>query len=253
MKLPRRTFLHLAVRAAALPALSGVALAQAYPTRPVRIAHQVDFMPIADVKDGQSVGLGVEIVRAAAERARIDVEFVPVPFEQVQKTLDDGRAVAIFPLAMTPERQRLFDFSVPIYEGGGGLFVRAPGATPKDLVALSGKTVVTPRTGPLAGLIERTAPTVKLVVTADYEESLARLVRGDADAAALNFHVGAMLAARLHPGKVTIPRIFFTQNPTALGVRKGEQAELLSRMNTGLAAVRADGTWQKINDHWINR
>src|SRR5262245_18625873 len=37
MKLPRRKFLHLAVGAAALPAVSRVAWAQAYPTRPVRL------------------------------------------------------------------------------------------------------------------------------------------------------------------------------------------------------------------------
>src|SRR5262245_51102803 len=37
MKLPRRTFLHLAAGAAALPAVSRFAWAQAYPTRPVRI------------------------------------------------------------------------------------------------------------------------------------------------------------------------------------------------------------------------
>src|SRR5262245_48113139 len=37
MKFPRRTFLHLAVGAAALPALPRVARAQAYPSRPVRI------------------------------------------------------------------------------------------------------------------------------------------------------------------------------------------------------------------------
>ena len=37
MKLPRRKFLHLAAGAAALPAVSRVARAQAYPTRPVRI------------------------------------------------------------------------------------------------------------------------------------------------------------------------------------------------------------------------
>jgi len=36
MKLPRRTFLHLAVGAAALPAVSRIASAQAYPSRPVR-------------------------------------------------------------------------------------------------------------------------------------------------------------------------------------------------------------------------
>jgi tripartite-type tricarboxylate transporter receptor subunit TctC len=37
MKLPRRKFLHLAAGAAALPAMSRIASAQAYPSRPVRI------------------------------------------------------------------------------------------------------------------------------------------------------------------------------------------------------------------------
>jgi tripartite-type tricarboxylate transporter receptor subunit TctC len=37
MKLPRRTFFHLAAGAAALPAVSRIAWAQAYPARPVRI------------------------------------------------------------------------------------------------------------------------------------------------------------------------------------------------------------------------
>jgi tripartite-type tricarboxylate transporter receptor subunit TctC len=43
MKLPRRNFLHLAAGAAALPAISRFAWAQAYPTRPVRIV--VGFAP----------------------------------------------------------------------------------------------------------------------------------------------------------------------------------------------------------------
>jgi tripartite-type tricarboxylate transporter receptor subunit TctC len=42
MKLPRRQFLHLAASAAALPAVSRVARAQVYPTRPVRM-----IVPIA--------------------------------------------------------------------------------------------------------------------------------------------------------------------------------------------------------------
>jgi tripartite-type tricarboxylate transporter receptor subunit TctC len=43
MKLPRRNFLHLAAGAAALPAVSRFAFAQAYPSRPVRIV--VGFAP----------------------------------------------------------------------------------------------------------------------------------------------------------------------------------------------------------------
>src|SRR5215475_11923117 len=43
MKLPRRKFLHLAARAAALPSVSRAAWAQAYPSRPVRAV--VAFAP----------------------------------------------------------------------------------------------------------------------------------------------------------------------------------------------------------------
>src|SRR5262245_47804717 len=47
MKLPRRQFLHLAAGAAALPAVSRIAWAQAYPTRPVRVI--VGFAPAGGV------------------------------------------------------------------------------------------------------------------------------------------------------------------------------------------------------------
>src|SRR6516165_8855425 len=43
MKLPRRNFLHLAAGAAALPAVSHIAWAQTYPSRPVHIV--VGFPP----------------------------------------------------------------------------------------------------------------------------------------------------------------------------------------------------------------
>jgi tripartite-type tricarboxylate transporter receptor subunit TctC len=49
MKLPRRNFLHLAAGAAALSAVSRIAWAQTYPTRPVRIVVGFAAGGIADV------------------------------------------------------------------------------------------------------------------------------------------------------------------------------------------------------------
>jgi polar amino acid transport system substrate-binding protein len=216
---------------------------------PVRIAHAMVFPPFAEVKDGKSEGLAVDILRAAVEQAGIEVEFVPVPFEQVQQTLEDGRAQAIFPLTITPERLPLFDFSEPLLVTGGALFVRAPNATPENLDALADQVVVTPRTGPLAAFIRKTAPKVKLLIVENYEESLARLIEGEANAAALN-PAGARIAARLYPGQVTEPRKMFTELPFAVAVSKGCGEEFVSSLNAGLRTVRANGTWQQINNRW---
>jgi tripartite-type tricarboxylate transporter receptor subunit TctC len=49
MKLPRRQFLHLAAGAVALPTLSRIARAQAYPSRPVRIIVAVSAGSTTDI------------------------------------------------------------------------------------------------------------------------------------------------------------------------------------------------------------
>jgi ABC-type amino acid transport substrate-binding protein len=174
------------------------------------------------------------------------LEFVPVSFEQRQLTLADGRADAYFPLSITPERLQSFDFSDVLIVTGGSLFVRASDVPPENLAELAEKTVVTPRTGPIAPFIQKTAPTIKLVVTTDYEDSLGRLVRGEAIAAALSYHVGSRIADRLFPGQVLRSPNMFLELPLAVAVPKGKRAELLTRLNAGIASIRADGTWQQI-------
>ena len=64
MKLPRRTFLHLAAGAAALPEVLRIAWAQAYPTRPVRVVV------------GQAAGSGSDAV------ARLIGQFLSERFGQ---------------------------------------------------------------------------------------------------------------------------------------------------------------------------
>jgi polar amino acid transport system substrate-binding protein len=122
-------------------------------------------------------------MEANASRYHGKAPFVPVSFEERQLTLADGRADAYFPLSITPERLQLFDFSEVLVVSGASLFVRASDVPPENLAALADKVVVTPRTGPVRPFIQKTAPAIKLVVTTDYEESLGRLVRGEAAAA----------------------------------------------------------------------
>src|SRR6516164_5337537 len=49
MKIPRRSFLHLAAAAAALPVVSRIASAQAYPSRPVRVIVPFGTAGVTDI------------------------------------------------------------------------------------------------------------------------------------------------------------------------------------------------------------
>jgi hypothetical protein len=44
---------------------------------------------------------------------------------------------------------------------------------------------------------------------------------GQADPAALNFHVGAIIDARLYPDQLTLPRKMLDEAPLGIAVRKG--------------------------------
>ncbi len=219
----------------------------------IRIAHNRLLPPFAEVKDGKAVGLVIDIFRAAAERAGYQVEFFPVPLEQMEAALKDGSAVATIPTAITPERRQTMDFTDLLLMTGGSIYVRAGEPTPDGVEELAGKVVVTPRTGPLAAYLRKTVPKAQLEVTEDYETSLERLVTGKADAAALNFQAGAMIANKLYPGKVSIPDKMFLALPFSAAVLRGRNAEFVTRFNKGLADIRADGTFERINKSWIGQ
>lgn len=216
----------------------------------VRIAHQAQFVPFIYVADGKTVGIVPDILNAAAAREGMTIVFVPVSLADLPGTLKNGTADAIAPFGNTPERSETYDFTTNLIVTGGALFVRSPDKAPAGLDALAGKTVASPAAGPFVAFIQQNFPNVKVVPTKDYADSLDRVVSGEVDAAALNIQVGAGIVAASYAGRITMPTTMFTQAPMALAVTKGRHADLIERLNAGLAAIRADGTLQRIEDKW---
>jgi polar amino acid transport system substrate-binding protein len=223
----------------------------------VRVAHPAELSPFTYVQDNKTVGIVADILRAAAAREGIDIVFVPESNAQLGPTLTNGTAEAIAPF---PIGSKAYDTTAPFLTTGGGLFVRAPKPQPSGLVALSNKIIVTPADGPFVRFIRHNSPSIKVVptkkstsMTNEYLQSLDQVVSGRADAAALNIQEGARVVTASFAGKVTIPTVMFTQLQLGLAVTKGQHADLLKRLDAGLAAIRADGTLQRIEDKWKGR
>jgi len=224
------------------------------PERPFIIAVDQHFPPFIQMENGQPAGLGIALLQAAARRVDLDLVFLPQPFAQVQQALESGQADGIFPLTPNAQRLERLDFSDALISTGGALFVRAPSATPASLHALHGKSIMTPQTGPLADYIRRTTPNIGLITTTDYDDTLRRLMAGEASAAALNLQVGRQLVNARYAGQITLPERYFWEVSLAVAVRKNpaEKASAaqtnLQRLNTGIRAIRADGTWRALID-----
>ena len=235
--------------------LTAAALVIAMPAQAqtVRVGHDAPFEPFAMVENGRSAGMILDVVAEAMKRARVSFEFVPLTLDESESALVEGKVEALAFKGDTPERRVKFDFSRPIVISGGALFTRAGTPTSKSLEDFAGKTVVTPRRGPLAAQIARVAPDVKVLQSTSYEESLEMVLAGQADAAALNWQAGLRMARARHPGKFTLPAEPYVSVPLSFAVAKGKNAELMRKFEAALAATKADGAFKAIEEKWLGR
>jgi polar amino acid transport system substrate-binding protein len=164
--------------------------------------------------------------------------------------LESGAADAIASFLATPEGLKTYDFSDTLIVTGGGLFVPAPGPAPSDVASFAGKTIVTPGFGPFVSYFQKNFPNVRVVTAASYQESLDRVLSGQADAAALNIQEAQSVVSKSYAGKIAVPSTPFLSERLVLAVLKGTHKDFLTRLNAGLASIRADGTLQRIEDSW---
>ena len=99
--------------------------------------------------------------------------------------------------------------------------------------SLEGHFVATPRRGPLAPLITANYPSVQLLLTASYEEALRMVARGEAQAAALNLHVGRQWVLDLHL-PIALPRRPIMDVDMAIATRFELADSLLPAINKAI-------------------
>ncbi|HME44968.1 MAG TPA: transporter substrate-binding domain-containing protein [Syntrophorhabdales bacterium] len=216
----------------------------------IRLAYDNPFPPLAFGEGGKARGAVIDILSEAFARIHIQVSFIPTPMEHIRRLLDAGEADGIAFYAITPERKALFDFSDPLLMTGAALFVKSPDP-PTDLQDYENRRIVTPRTGPLSAYIRREVPGARLLLVKDYSEALETVLAGNADAAALNVHVGRDLIHRLFRGRFTLPDKVFLEMPLAVATMKGSDSSLLETINEGLRCLKKEGTYARIMETWF--
>lgn len=198
---------------------------------------------------GEIVGFDVDVMRAAADKAGIQVQFVATPWEGAFNALAQGdRDVLVSAITITDERKQTLDFSEPYFEAHQLIAVPEKSAVAKlDDLKKKKVGVQTSTTGEevVAKLQGKNSDGIKRFESTPL--ALTELAAGGLDAVVADNGVIEHYVANNPNAKFkAINDSSFAPEMYGIAVRKGN-TELLQKINTGLAAIKADGTYQRIH------
>ncbi|MBU1230549.1 MAG: basic amino acid ABC transporter substrate-binding protein [Proteobacteria bacterium] len=228
------------------------AAAPAAPAGPKTIIFASDaaYPPMQYVNDQKEiVGFEVDVIKAAAEKAGFKAEFKNVAWDGIFAGLAAGKYDAISSsVSITDERKASMDFSDPIMSIEQMLVV---GVKEKatDLAGLKGKSIGA-QIGTTSYLVIKDVKGFKAIKTYD-EVGLAMedLVKGSIQAVVADSPVAVDYTTKKHADKIKIAATLKSDKVENIGiaVKKGNK-EVLDLVNKGLAAIKADGTFDKIKE-----
>ena len=197
---------------------------------------------------GEIVGFDIDVVKAAAAKAGIEVKFVNTPWEGIFNALGQGdRDMIVSSVTITDERKQTMDFSTPYFDAVQLIAVKANSKIGKfdDLKKLK-VGVQTGTTGDEAvtKLLGKTSTSIKRFESTPL--ALKELEAGGVDAVVADNGVVIHYVANNAGSKFkTVADKSFAPEQYGIAIKKGN-ADLVAKVNKGLAEIKADGSYDKI-------
>jgi signal transduction histidine kinase len=219
----------------------------------LRVGSELDYPPFAMVDDsGAPTGFSVDLFRAVAEVMDLDVTFTVGPWTQVLGDLRAGRLDALPFVGIFPDRDEYLDFSVPVVVTHGAAFRRKGGPRIESEEDLAGLRVAVMRDD-VGHEYARSRPWGREVETFDsLGAAFDCLAAAGCDAVVAPRLQGLLLIEQrdldgIAPASLTLQGFSLSY---AFAVRAGD-ADLLAKLNGGLAIVTADGTLEHLYRKWL--
>jgi len=209
----------------------------------LRLATEGSTPPFNYYQNGRLTGFDVEMGDAIAAELRLRSEWAAAPFDTLLIGLRQGRYdLVVMGQAITPERERAVDFTIP-YVCSGGVVVALPGG-PRHRNDLAGKTVgVQVGTSYLAALSQVAGVGTVRTFQKD-TDALQNLLAHRVDAW-VSDRLTALYVARQNPGfNLQIGDALFKERD-GIAIAKGESA-LRDAVNAAIGRLLANGTYTAI-------
>jgi polar amino acid transport system substrate-binding protein len=217
----------------------------------VRVATDATWPPFESV-DEQSkaiVGFDIDLMNAIAKAGGFEVEYVNVPWDSLLAGMAQCQYDAsISAMTITEERKQSFSFSDPYFEAGQIVSVQIGNTDITGKDSLVGKRVGV-QNGTTGDIEVQKMTGVERTPYDDIALAFQDLMNGQVDAVVADNPLALGYVGK-NADKLKIVGSVFTDEYYGIAVCK-TNADLLNKINKGLAKVKADGVIDELTKKWI--
>lgn len=216
------------------------------------VGSSATYRPFAyESPSKEIVGYDVDIIKAVAQKAGLTIKIVNTPWTGIFAALNNGDVdLVISGVTINDKRKQSYDFTAPYFEARQLMAVNKDSSV-KSLKDLAGKKVgvVTGSTGDDMASREfgKTNPDIRRFESTPVV--ISELANGGVDAAIGDNGVIAFRTQE-HKHLKTVSDANFPKEFFGIVVKQGNK-DLLDKLNKGLAAVKADGSYAQIFKKWF--
>jgi polar amino acid transport system substrate-binding protein len=247
------------VAAAAAIFLAAVGGAEAKDWSKIRIGTEGAYPPFNNLTaDGQLVGFDIDIANALCAQMKVECEFITQDWDGMIPALQAGKFDAVIAsMSITEERMQKVDFTNKYYNTPPAI------AVPKDSpiteasdAALDGKLLGAQSSTTHSNYAEAKLPSAELKLYPTPDEYKLDLGSGRIDAAiddvvVLSDWLATDDGACCKLLGTLVPDPVINGQGAGIAIRKDEP-ELKAMLNDAIAAIRADGTYEKIQSKYFD-
>ncbi|MDH4222085.1 MAG: basic amino acid ABC transporter substrate-binding protein [candidate division Zixibacteria bacterium] len=202
-----------------------------------------------DVKTGKIIGFDVDLMDLICEKLGVRCEYVEVPFDGIISGLDNHKYdVVISSFTITPEREKIVDFSNPYYQASQSIAVRLDETKINSLLDLKRKKIGV-QLGTTGELLAKKVDGVEVISFDNIGAAFLDLENGKLDAIINDKPTSQRIIALKGNAKIVGPDL--SSENYGIAVRKNEE-RLLEAINTALAELKDSGKLEDLNKKWFS-
>lgn len=228
---------------------------QQTPKPVLRVGSETTYAPFEYTENGQYVGFDMDLIRAIGAVEGYDVQINTLGFDSLIPAVNAGNVDCIISaMTIKEDRAKVVDFSNPYFKAGLIIAVAQNTQGINSLADLKGKRLAAEvgTTGLNASnAIKAQDPKTTVKVFDSVGEAFMELEKGGVDAVINDMPVTAYYIQTKGKDKVKmVGEVFSADDQYGIGVKKGN-ADLLAKINDGLAKLKANGEYDKIYQKWF--